>query len=73
MKIRIGHVSNSSSTSFRVQFVLLTDKQKKMLFSIGDMKKTKAKLQKMLGGPTTYNFKTSKNDYPRNDEYHYIY
>jgi len=71
MKIRLGFVSNSSSTSFCIPSFLLTDEQKEMLLSIDDMKETKAKMTVVLGGKE--NWEDSKNDYPVNKEYHRIY
>ncbi len=73
MKIRLGYVSNSSSTSFSVPSFLLTDEQKEMLLSMDDMKETKAQLQKLLGADSNIDHEDSKNDYPKNDEYHRIY
>lgn len=73
MKIRLGFVSNSSSTSFSIPSFLLTDEQKEMLLSMDDMKKTKAQLQKLLGARKDINHEDSKNDYLKNDDYHRIY
>ncbi|MHA1468970.1 MAG: hypothetical protein ACTSSP_00260 [Candidatus Asgardarchaeia archaeon] len=71
MKIRTGFVSNSSSASFAIPSILLTDEQKEMLLSIDDMKEEKAGLQEKFGDD--HNWETSKNDYPVNEEYHRIY
>ena len=74
MKIRTGFVSNSSSTSFTVPAFLLTDEQKEMILSIDDQKETKAKLQERFGTlKEGHTWENSKNDYPRNEEYHRIY
>jgi len=74
MKIRLGFVSNSSATSFTVPAFLLTDEQKEMLLSIDEMKETKAQLQEKLGTLSDeHTWENSKNDYPRNEEYHRIY
>ncbi len=73
MKIRLGHVSNSSSTSFTVPAFLLTDEQKEMLLSMDDMKETKAQLMEYFGPDAHYDMENSKNDYPVNEEYHRIY
>jgi len=74
MKIRLGFVSNSSATSFTVPAFLLTDEQKEMLLSIDEMKETKAQLQEKIGTISEeHTWENSKNDYPRNEEYHRIY
>lgn len=72
MKIRFGHVSNSSSASFWIPAFLLTDEEKEMILSLDDSKKEKALAQERLGGDK-YNWETSKNNYPRNEEFHKIY
>ncbi len=75
MKIRLGFVSNSSSTSFCVPSFLLTDEQKEMLLSMDDMKGTKAQLMEYFGleAKAKHDLEDSKNDYHVNEEYHRIY
>jgi len=73
MKVRLGYVSNSSSTSFSVPSSLLTDEQKEMLLSMDDMKETKKQLMEYFGPDAHYDMENSKNDYPVNEEYHRIY
>lgn len=64
MKIRLGHISNSSSCSFTVPSFLLTDEQKEMILAVDDGER--AKLHKMLGTDI------DTPNYPKNDEYHRI-
>ena len=73
MKIRTGHVSNSSSSSFCIPVSLLTDEQKELLLSLDSEKESKARLKKQLGTFSDFDPKDSKNDYPVNEEYHRIY
>lgn len=76
MKIRLGHISNSSSASFAIPSFFLTDEQKEMLLSLDDDKKIKAQIQEKLGkdfDDEKYNWEDSKNDYPKNEEFHAVY
>lgn len=72
MKIRTGYVSNSSSASFMIPSFLLTDEQKELLLALDCGKKMKADLQEKLGD-NKCNWEDSKNDYPRNEQFHAVY
>lgn len=69
MKIRIGFVSNSSSTSFCIPCCLLTDEQKEMLLSLDQYKDQKKEIFNNSG----IDLGVSNNNYPVNEEYHKIY
>lgn len=73
MKIRMGHVSNSSSTSFSIPSFLLTDEQKEMLLSLDSMREMKEQLQEKLAIENGENWEDSANDYPRDEGYHLTY
>jgi len=65
MKIRIGHVSNSSSCSFTLPSFALTDEQKEILLFVDDGER--AELYEKIG------IKIDPIDYPKNKDYHRTY